>query len=266
MRQFTQDDAHIFCTQEQIQQQITEVIEFIINMYRTFGFDNYKMELSTRPEKFIGSIEMWDKAESILKNVLETQGYEYQLNPGDGAFYGPKIDFHIRDVLNRSWQCGTIQLDFSMPERLEIEYTAEDGMKKRPVMIHRALFGSMERFIGILLEHYGGALPLWLSPVQLKILAVSDKYLDYARRVHKEALDAGIRAEIDDRSEKIGYKIRDAELLKVPCMVILGEKEQQAGTVSVRIHGKGDQGSIPLDQFIDRLQRSNKPGLNIQNI
>ena len=163
MRQFTQDDAHIFCTQEQIQQQITEVIEFIINMYRTFGFDNYKMELSTRPEKFIGSIEMWDKAESILKNVLETQGYEYQLNPGDGAFYGPKIDFHIRDVLNRSWQCGTIQLDFSMPERLEIEYTAEDGMKKRPVMIHRALFGSMERFIGILLEHYGGALPLWLT-------------------------------------------------------------------------------------------------------
>lgn len=266
VRQFTQDDAHIFCTQEQIQQQITEVIKFIIDMYRTFGFDNYKMELSTRPEKFIGSIEMWDKAESILKNVLVTQGYDYQLNPGDGAFYGPKIDFHIRDVLNRSWQCGTIQLDFSMPERLEIEYTAEDGMKKRPVMIHRALFGSMERFIGILLENYGGALPLWLSPVQLKILAVSDRFIDYARKVHKEALDAGIRAEVDDRSEKIGYKIRDAELLKVPCMVIVGEKEQQAGTVSVRIHGKGDQGSIPLNQLINRLQQSNKPGLNIQNI
>lgn len=266
VRQFTQDDAHIFCTPEQIEQQITEVIKFIVNMYRTFGFEDYKMELSTRPDKYIGSLEIWDKAESALQNVLDKQGYAYQLNPGDGAFYGPKIDFHIRDVLNRSWQCGTIQLDFSMPERLEIEYTAEDGLKKRPVMIHRALFGSMERFIGILLENYGGALPLWLSPVQLKILPVSDRFIEFAQKVKNEALNAGIRAEIDERSEKIGYKIRDAELYKVPCMVVVGEKEQESSSVSVRIHGKGDQGSIPLNQFINRLQQSNKPGLNSQNI
>lgn len=266
VRQFTQDDAHILCTPDQIGEQITEVINFIVNMYKTFGFEGYKMELSTRPEKFIGSIEMWDKAEKALKDVLDTQGYQYQLNPGDGAFYGPKIDFHIRDVLNRSWQCGTIQLDFMMPERLDLDYTAEDGQKKRPVMIHRALLGSMERFIGILLENFGGALPLWLSPVQLKILPVSDRFLDYSKKILQEANLSGIRAEIDSRSEKIGYKIRDAELQKIPYMVIIGEKEQESGLVSVRMHGKGDQGSFSIGDFFNKLQQFNKPGLNLQNI
>lgn len=266
VRQFTQDDAHIFCTPEQIGEQISQVIKFIVNMYKTFGFHDYKMELSTRPEKYIGTLEMWDRAENALKDVLDKEGYSYQLNPGDGAFYGPKIDFHIRDVLKRSWQCGTIQLDFSMPERLGIDYTAEDGQKKRPVMIHRALFGSMERFIGILLENYGGALPLWLAPVQLKILSVSDRFLDYANKIYEQAVQSGLRVEIDHRSEKIGYKIREAELLKVPCMVVVGEKEQESGTVSVRLHGKGDQGSFPLNDFLNKLQQSNKPGLALQNI
>lgn len=266
VRQFTQDDAHIFCTPEQIGEQISQVIKFIVNMYKTFGFHDYKMELSTRPEKYIGTLEMWDRAENALKDVLDKEGYSYQLNPGDGAFYGPKIDFHIRDVLKRSWQCGTIQLDFSMPERLGIDYTAEDGQKKRPVMIHRALFGSMERFIGILLENYGGALPLWLAPVQLKVLSVSDRFLDYANRIYEQAVQLGLRVEIDHRSEKIGYKIREAELQKVPCMVVVGEKEQESGTVSVRLHGKGDQGSFPLNDFLNKLQQSNKPGLALQNI
>ncbi|MDO5577516.1 MAG: threonine--tRNA ligase, partial [Fibrobacter sp.] len=246
VRQFTQDDAHLFCTPEQIEEQITEVISFIINVYKIFGFKDYKIELSTRPEKYIGSLEIWDKAEKALQSVLEKQNFDYQINPGDGAFYGPKIDFHIKDVLNRSWQCGTIQLDFSMPERFSLEYTDVDGQLKRPVMIHRAMFGSMERFIGILLEHYGGALPLWLSPIQMRIIPISDRYNDYAVKVNQMAAEAGIRSEIDYRSEKVGYKIRDAEVKKIPCMVIVGEKEQETESVSVRLHGKGDLGSKSL--------------------
>lgn len=262
VRQFTQDDAHIFCLPEQIEQQITDVMAFIMKIYKTFGFEKYKIELSTRPEKYIGSIDVWDRAEAALKSVLEHQRIDYQLNPGDGAFYGPKIDFHIQDVLKRSWQCGTIQLDFSMPERFELEYTAADGQKKRPVMIHRALMGSIERFIGILLENYGGALPLWLSPIQLKVLPISDKFFAYSEAVVKAAKDAGIRVEIDDRSEKIGYKIRDAEIKKIPYMAIIGEKEQQTGSVSIRRHGKGDQGSMELAQFISKLASEDVPGLN----
>ena len=260
VRQFTQDDAHIFCTPEQIEDQIADVIGFIMNMYKTFGFEDYKIELSTRPENYIGSIEIWDMAEKTLQNVLDKQGFPYQVNPGDGAFYGPKIDFHIRDVLKRSWQCGTIQLDFSMPERFDLEYTDADGQRKRPVMIHRALLGSMERFIGILLEHFGGALPFWLAPVQLKILPVSDRFLDYARSVERKAAEAGIRAEVDERSEKVGYKIRDAEVKKNPFMAIVGEKEQESGTVSVRQHGKGDLGSRSIDDFLSQLTHTNKPG------
>ena len=262
VRQFTQDDAHIFCLPEQIEPQITDVIAFIMKIYKTFGFEKYKIELSTRPEKYIGSVEIWDKAELALKNVLEQQKIDYQLNPGDGAFYGPKIDFHVQDVLKRSWQCGTIQLDFSMPERFELEYTADDGQKKRPVMVHRALMGSIERFIGILLENYGGALPLWLAPIQLKILPIADRFLDYCEVVKTAALEAGIRCEIDDRSEKIGYKIRDAEVKKVPYMAIIGEKELEASAVSLRRHGKGDLGSMPLTQFISKLTSENVPGLN----
>src|SRR5690554_2583350 len=265
VRQFTQDDAHLFCTPEQIEDQISDVIDFIMRIYKTFGFKDYKIELSTRPQNYIGSIEIWDKAEKALQDVLEKQNFEYQLNPGDGAFYGPKIDFHIKDILNRSWQCGTIQLDFSMPERFDLEYTDVDGQLKRPVMIHRALFGSMERFIGILLEHYGGALPLWLSPVQLKIIPISDRFNEYAIKVNQIAAQRGIRSEIDYRSEKVGYKIRDAEVKKIPCMVIVGEKEQESDSVSVRLHGKGDLGSRPLKEFISLLADYNKPGLDINN-
>jgi len=262
VRQFTQDDAHIFCRPEQIEQQITEVIAFIMKIYKTFGFNNYKIELSTRPDKYIGSLEIWDKAEQALKNVLEHQQINYQLNPGDGAFYGPKIDFHVQDVIKRSWQCGTIQLDFSMPERFELEYADADGQKKRPVMIHRALLGSIERFLGILLENYGGALPLWLAPVQLKILPISDRFLDYCNKVADAVRDAGIRAEVDDRSEKIGYKIREAEVKKVPYMAIIGEKELDNSSISLRGHGKGDLGSFSLNEFVSKLTSENVPGLN----
>jgi threonyl-tRNA synthetase len=253
VRQFTQDDAHIFCTPEQIEPQITDVMNFIMNMYKVFGFEDYKIELSTRPEKYIGSLEIWDKAEKALQSVLEHQKIDYQLNPGDGAFYGPKIDFHIKDVLKRSWQCGTIQLDFSMPERFDLEYTDVDGQKKRPVMIHRAMFGSMERFIGILIEHFGGALPVWLSPVQVKILPISDRFMEFATRVGSQLKEAGLRVETDARAEKIGYKIREAEVNKIPYMVIIGEKELESGSLSIRQHGKGDIGSLSLDNFISRL-------------
>ncbi len=262
VRQFTQDDAHIFCTPEQIEQEITKVISFITHIYSTFGFKDYKIELSTRPDKYIGSLEIWDAAETALKNVLEHLKIDYQLNPGDGAFYGPKIDFHIKDVLKRSWQCGTIQLDFSMPQRFELEYAAADGEKKCPVMIHRALLGSMERFIGILLENYGGALPTWLAPVQCRILPISEKFMDYARSIQQRAVEAGLKVELDDRNEKVGYKIRDAEMKKIPFMAIAGEKEQETGMVSLRKHTKGDLGTRSVEEFIEELLKLSVPGTN----
>lgn len=264
VRQFTQDDAHIFCTLSQIEEQITEVIQFITSMYRDFGFNSYKIELSTRPDQYIGSLDVWDRAEKALQNVLEHLNIDFLLNPGDGAFYGPKIDFHIKDVLNRSWQCGTIQLDFSMPERFELSYADTDGQRKQPVMIHRALFGSMERFIGILLENYGGALPLWLAPVQVRILPLADRFNNYTQAVAKKLASAGIRAIIDDRSEKIGYKIREAEVKKTPYMAIIGEKELEAGEVSLRKHGAGDLGTLSIDAFVEKLIRDNQPGSTIQ--
>jgi threonyl-tRNA synthetase len=211
------------------------------------------MELSTRPEKYIGSLEIWEMAEKTLKEVLDAKKVAYKINAGDGAFYGPKIDFHIKDCLGRSWQCGTIQLDFSMPQRFELEYTDADGQKKCPVMIHRALLGSMERFIGILLEHYGGALPVWLSPLQVKIIPVSEKFTDYAESVKKQCEAKGLRVEVDDRSEKMGYKIREAEVKKIPYMAIVGEKEAAAGEVSVRCHGKGDCGALSLPKFFEQI-------------
>jgi threonyl-tRNA synthetase len=253
VRQFTQDDAHIFCLPEQIEPQIMEVIDFIMSMYRTFGFSDFAMELSTRPDKFMGAPELWDKAEAALKNVLDAKKLAYKINPGDGAFYGPKIDFHVKDCINRSWQCGTVQLDFQMPERFELEFTDADGSKKRPVMIHRALFGSMERFIGIMLEHYAGALPVWLSPVQAKIIPISDKSIDYAVQVRNACAAAGIRVELDDRSEKMGYKIREAETKKIPYMAIVGEKEASSNTVSLRRHKDGDVGSRSLESFVEAL-------------
>jgi len=253
VRQFTQDDAHVFCTEEQIEQEIIKLIDLIYEVYNAFGFSDFLIELSTKPEKSIGSAEIWDKAEGALARALEEKGISYKLNPGDGAFYGPKIDFHIKDSLARLWQCGTIQVDFSMPQRFDLEYTGSDGNKHRPVMIHRAILGSVERFIGILIEHYGGAFPVWLAPVQVLVIPISEKHQSYAHQVSREMENAGIRVNVDDRSEKVGYKIRDAELKKIPFMCIVGDREKEEQTLSVRKHKQGDEGSVGLNQFIQDI-------------
>ena len=252
VRAFTQDDAHIFMLPEQIKDEIKGVAMLIDKVYKQFGF-SYHVELSTRPESFLGEISMWDEAEAALKAALEELGLDYRLNEGDGAFYGPKIDFHLRDCIGRTWQCGTIQLDYQLPQRFDLTYTGKDGEKHRPIMIHRVAFGSIERFIGILIEHYAGKFPVWLSPVQAKILPISDKFMDYADDLYKKLFDAGIRVAIDDRAEKIGYKIREAQLEKVPYMLIVGEKEQAEGAVSVRDRKEGDTGSVKLNEFIDTI-------------
>ncbi|MBC8478134.1 threonine--tRNA ligase [bacterium] len=255
VRQFTQDDAHIYCTPEQTEQEVIGVIELIFEMYERFGFEDIFVELSTRPEeKFIGSVDTWDRAEAELASALAKKQIEYQLNPGDGAFYGPKIDFHIRDSLRRSWQLGTIQLDFSMPERFELEYIGEDGGKHRPVMIHRAIFGSFERFIGILIEHFAGNFPIWLAPIQFALLPIVDSCNEQARQVAAQLKTAGFRVTVDERNEKIGYKIRQAEIKKIPYMGIIGEKEVSTGTVSLRKHGQGDLGTISISEMIDRFR------------
>lgn len=252
VRAFTQDDAHIFMLPEQIKDEIKGVVNLIDKIYKTFGF-SYHLELSTRPEKFLGEISMWDEAESNLKAALEELGLPYMINEGDGAFYGPKIDFHLRDCIGRTWQCGTIQLDYQMPERFELSYIGKDGEKHRPVMIHRVAFGSIERFIGILIEHYAGKFPLWIAPVQVKILPISDKFMDYAKQIEKAMYDAKIRVELDDRAEKIGYKIREAQLEKVPYMIIVGEKELNEGNISVRSRDLGDLGFKNTDDFLKEL-------------
>ncbi len=249
VRCFTQDDAHIFMTQEQIRQEIKGVARLIDEVYNLFGF-KYHVELSTRPEDSMGSDEDWEIATDGLKGALEDLGLDYVVNEGDGAFYGPKIDFHLEDSIGRTWQCGTIQLDMQMPQRFDLEYTGADGEKHRPVMIHRVAFGSVERFIGILIEHFAGAFPTWLSPVQVKVLPISDKHMDYAQNVLAQLNEAGIRAEIDTRAEKIGYKIREARLQKIPYMLVVGAKEEEEKTVSVRSRFKGDEGQKDLQTFI----------------
>ena len=252
VRAFTQDDAHIFMLPEQIKDEIKGVAMLIDKVYKQFGF-SYHVELSTRPESFLGEISMWDEAEASLKAALEELGLDYRLNEGDGAFYGPKIDFHLRDCIGRTWQCGTIQLDYQLPQRFDLTYTGKDGEKHRPIMIHRVAFGSIERFIGILIEHYAGKFPVWLSPVQAKILPISDKFMDYADDLYKKLFDAGIRVAIDDRAEKIGYKIREAQLEKVPYMIIVGEKEANEGNVSVRSRDGGELGSLSVEEFVEKL-------------
>lgn len=252
VRTFCQDDAHLFVLPEQIEEEIGQIMDLIDYMYRVFGFE-YKIELSTRPEDSMGSEELWERAEASLRSVLERRGIDYVLNEGDGAFYGPKIDFHILDALKRSWQCGTIQLDFQMPEKFELSYIGEDGLKHRPVVIHRAVYGSIDRFIGMLTEHYAGAFPLWLAPVQVKLLPVSDQVLGYALEVKRSLAEAGIRTELDIRQEKLGYKIREAQLEKVPYMLVIGDKEAEAGTVSVRKRGEGDLGLIETRELIARI-------------
>jgi threonyl-tRNA synthetase len=247
VRLFTQDDAHIYCLPEQVEDEVLAVIELVRRMYRTFGFERVHVELSTRPTKSIGSDEMWQTAEKALAAALERAGLEYALNPGDGAFYGPKIDFHIEDVMGRTWQCATCQLDFAMPERLDLDYVGEDNLKHRPVMIHRTVLGSVERFLAILIEHYGGALPAWLAPVQAVVVPVSDRHLEYAAVACRALTAAGLRAEIDTRSESVSKKIRDGEILKVPFLLVVGDREAEQGTVTVRTHGSKDTVSASLE-------------------
>ena len=254
VRCFTQDDAHIFMTQDQITDEIKGVTRLINEVYSQFGFD-YFVELSTRPEDSMGSDEDWEMATNGLRNALDEMGLKYIVNEGDGAFYGPKIDFHLRDSIGRTWQCGTIQLDFQLPQRFDAEYVAEDGTKKRPIMIHRVCFGSIERFIGILIEHFAGKFPVWLAPVQVKVIPVSEKSMEYAQGVYDQLKAAGIRTELDRKDEKVGYKIRQAQLEKVPFMLVLGEKEAAEGKITVRSRDKGDLGVADLSTFIADVKK-----------
>jgi threonyl-tRNA synthetase len=254
VRSFAQDDAHIFCTDEQVEAEVLGVTEMILELYGTFGFDRVEIELSTRPAKRIGSDELWDQAEAALSQALEHRGLPYKVNPGDGAFYGPKIDFHVHDALGRSWQLGTVQLDYQLPQRFALKYVAADGAERPPVMIHRAMFGSVERFMGILIEQTVGAFPVWLAPVQAVVLPVSEKFAEYGETVRAALAAAGVRVELDDRNEKLGYKIREAQLQKVPYMLVVGGREAEGGTVSVRRRAGEDLGAMPVDAFAARVR------------
>ena len=262
VRAFTQDDAHIFMLPEQIKDEIKGVVKLIDSVYKTFGFE-YHLELSTRPEDSMGTDEEWETAENGLREALEELNLPYVLNEGDGAFYGPKIDFHLKDCLGRTWQCGTIQLDMQLPQRFDISYIGQDGEKHRPVMIHRVALGSIERFIGILIEQYAGKFPVWLAPTQVKILPISDKYMDYANEVKKALFDAGVRVDMDDRAEKIGFKIREAQLQKVPYMLVVGEKEAAENQVAVRSRDKGEMGSMNLNDFVSMVVKEDEERVNI---
>jgi threonyl-tRNA synthetase len=252
VRSFTQDDAHIFMLPEQIEDEISGVINLVDRFYSVFGF-SYHVELSTRPEKAMGSEEMWEKATTTLREVLDNKELDYRINEGDGAFYGPKIDFHLQDSLGRTWQCGTIQLDFQMPEKFDLTYIGEDGQKHRPVMIHRVIYGAMERFIALLIEHYGGAFPAWLAPVQAVVMPISEKQHEYAASVYQKLVTRGVRAELDDRNEKIGFKIREAQLQKILYMLVIGEKEKTEGNIALRHRSEGDLGAISLESFLEKI-------------
>jgi threonyl-tRNA synthetase len=253
VRAFTQDDAHIFCTPEQVKSETDSFLELLYSVYHDFGFDEVMVELSTRPEKRIGADALWDKAESALAAALEDSGVEYKLNPGDGAFYGPKIDFKLRDSIGRIWQCGTLQLDFNMPERLGAEYVTEDGSKKTPVMLHRAILGSLERFIGILIENYAGKMPVWLSPVQAVVLNITDRQDERCKEIAESLENQGFRVDLDLRNEKIGFKIRAHTLGRVPFLLVVGDREVEEGTVAVRTREGEDLGSMDLDAFAAHL-------------
>ena len=253
VRAFTQDDAHVFMLPDQMQSELMKVIELFDRIYSQFGL-KYHVELSTKPDNAMGDDAIWEAATEALRNAIEAKGIDYVINPGDGAFYGPKLDYHIEDSLGRTWQCGTIQLDMNLPERFQIDYVGEDGQKHRPIMIHRACFGSMERFIGILTEHYAGAFPTWMAPVQVKILPISEKHVEYAKALAKQMHRDYVRVEVDDRSEKIGYKIRQAQMAKVPYMLVVGDKEVEEGTVNVRKHGGDELGSVPFEEFFNSIK------------
>jgi len=258
VRGFTQDDAHIFCSYEQIEDEIVEVLRFSLYIWHSFGFENLKFYVSTKPEKAVGEDHLWDKATDSLKKALDREGLKYEVDEGGGAFYGPKIDIKIKDALNREWQMSTIQFDFNLPERFELEYIGEDGKAHRPFMVHRALLGSLERFFGVLIEHFAGDFPLWLAPTQAVIIPVSKNFAEYAEKVYKQLKENGIRVEYDQRNEKIGYKIRDWETKKAPYMLIVGEKEIAAQSVAVRQHKKGDLGSMTIDEFINKANEEVK--------
>ncbi len=253
VRCFTQDDAHIFMTREQMKDEIKNVVKLFDEVYSVFGL-SYDIELSTMPEDHIGTVEEWEENQEILKNAITEMGKDYVINEGDGAFYGPKLDFHLADSLGRTWQCGTIQLDSQLPERFELEYTGEDGQKHRPVMIHRVVLGSIERFIGVITEHFAGAFPVWLAPVQVKVMPITDRTNEYAQSIADQLNALGMRVETDLRNEKIGYKIREAQMQKIPYMLVVGDKEAEAGTVSVRTRNGGDMGAMELDAFIAQIQ------------
>jgi len=250
VRGFTQDDAHIFCTPQQMEEEILSTLFFAKDMLSAFGFEDYEIYLSTRPEKFVGTVQMWERAEKALKNALDRSGLPYEIDPGEGVFYGPKIDIKIKDVLGRTWQCSTIQVDFNLPQRFGLYYVGEDGARHTPIMIHRALLGSLERFFGVLIEHYGGAFPLWLAPVQVRVLPITDRNHDYANRIVEALKAEGFRAEADLRNEKLGYKIREGQLQKIPYLLIVGDREEREGRVALRVRGKGDLGAVSLEEFI----------------
>jgi threonyl-tRNA synthetase len=254
VRGFTQDDAHIFCTHDQIEGEVADFCRLLQEIYADFGFTDILVKLADRPEKRVGADSVWDAAEKALKDACGRAGLAYEMNPGEGAFYGPKLEFTLKDSLGRHWQCGTIQVDFNLPGLLGAEYVGSDGAKHHPVMLHRAVFGSLERFIGILIENFAGDLPFWINPQQVRILPVSEKFLDYAREVNRKLLEEGVVSEVDERNEKIGYKIREGEREKVPYLVILGDKEVQAGTVSLRKRKTGDLGAFPLDEALKKFK------------
>ena len=253
VRAFTQDDAHVFMLPEQMQSELMKVIELFDRIYSQFGL-KYHVELSTKPDNAMGDDAIWEAATEALRNAIEAKGIDYVINPGDGAFYGPKLDYHIEDSLGRTWQCGTIQLDMNLPERFNVEYIGEDGQKHRTIMIHRACFGSMERFIGILTEHYAGAFPTWMAPVQVKVLPISEKHVEYANQLAKQMCHDYVRVEVDDRNEKIGYKIRQAQMEKVPYMLVVGDKEMEDNSVNVRKHGGDELGTVPFDEFFNSIK------------
>jgi threonyl-tRNA synthetase len=254
VRAFTQDDAHIFCTEDQIVGETEEFCELLKSVYRDFGFEDVRVKFSDRPAVRAGSDETWDRAEASLKEATEAAGLSYELNPGEGAFYGPKLEFVLRDAIGRDWQCGTLQVDFVLPERLDASYVGEDGQKHRPVMLHRAILGSFERFLGVLIEHFAGRLPLWLAPVQVTIATITSDADDYARQILKDCAAAGLRAELDIRNEKINYKVREHSLAKVPALFVVGKREATEGTVALRRLGGKDQEVLALDDAIHRLQ------------
>lgn len=261
VRGFTQDDAHIFCREDQLEEELTQVLDLVIYSLKLFGFEEYKVFLSTRPEKFVGSPQIWDKAENALKQALENKGLKYEIDPGEGVFYGPKIDIKIKDALNRFWQCSTIQVDFNLPERFNLVYVGEDNKFHRPIMIHRAIFGSLERFLGVLIEHYAGAFPFWLAPVQIKVLTLTDRNIPYGEKIVKILKSEGFRVEADFKNEKLNYKIRIAQKEKVPYMVIIGDKEEAENTISIRTRKGEIKNSVKLEEFIYQLKKENQPEL-----